>query len=106
MDPSTPSATKPIVGDWYRRRGGELFEVVAVDDDDGTIEVQHFDGTVEELDFDSWGEQWEDALLEAAEAPEDWTGSVDIEPEDSEDKNEVNSEQQWLSPLDYLDQSR
>jgi hypothetical protein len=106
MDPSTPSAPKPIVGDWYRRRGGELFEVVAVDDDDGTIEVQHFDGTVEELDFDSWGEQWEDALLEAAEAPEDWTGSVDIEPEDSEDKNEVNSEQQWLSPLDYLDQSR
>ncbi len=106
MEAPTPIAPKPIVGAWYRRQGGVLFEVVAVDEDDGTIEVQHFDGTVEELDFDSWDEQWEDSLLETAEAPEDWTGSVDIEPEDTEDKNEVNSEQQWLSPLDYLDQSR
>lgn len=106
MDTPTPSAPKPIVGDWYRRQRGELFEVVAIDDDDGTIEIQHFDGTVEELDFDAWDDQWEDALIEAAEAPEDWTGSVDMEPEDTEDINEVNSEQQWLSPLDYLDQSR
>lgn len=99
-------APRPIVGNWYRRRSGETFEVVAVDEDDGTIEVQHFDGTVEEFDFEAWDDQWEDALLEAAEPPEDWTGSVDMEPDDSEEPNEVSSEQQWLSPLDYLDQSR
>jgi len=98
-------APTPIVGDWYRRTGGELFEVVAVDEEDGTIEVQHFDGTVEELDIESWNDQWEDALLEAAEAPEDWTGSVDVEPEDVDDNDELNSERQWLSPLDYFDQS-
>ena len=98
---------RPVVGDWYRRRSGEKFEVVAVDEDDGTIEVQHFDGTVEEFDFDSWEEQWEEALLEAAEPPEDWTGSVDVEPEDSEETTDLNGERQWLSPLDYLDdQSR
>jgi hypothetical protein len=100
-------APKPIVGDWYRRTSGELFEVVAVDEEDGTIGVQHFDGTVEEFDFDSWNEHWEDSMLEAAEPPEDWTGSVDVEPEDVEETGEPNSErQQWLSPLDYFDQSR
>ncbi len=97
---------RPVVGAWYRRRSGEKFEVVAVDEDDGTIEVQHFDGTVEEVDFDSWDEQWEEAQLEASEPPEDWTGSVDVEPEDSEEPNDANGERQWLSPLDYLDQSR
>jgi hypothetical protein len=99
-------APRPIVGDWYRRRSGETFEVVAVDEDDATIEVQHFDGTVEEFDFDSWEEQWEDALLEAAEPPEDWTGSVDVEPEDGEETNDANPDRQWLSPLDYFDQTR
>ena len=92
----------PVVGNWYARSGGDSFEVVAIDRDDSTIELQYFDGTIEELDFD----EWRDEEIVAASPPEDWTGSVDIEPEDSEDKNEVNSEQQWLSPLDYLDQSR
>lgn len=99
-------APTPIVGEWYRRSNGELFEVVAIDEEDGTIEVQQFDGTVEELDFDAWEDQWEESLLEAAEPPEDWTGSVDIEPEDTEETNENASERQWLSPLDYLDESR
>lgn len=99
------NAPTPVVGAWYRRAGGELFEVVAVDEDDYTIDVQHFDGTVEELDFDSWEEQWEENQIEAAEAPEDWTGSVDVEPEDAEDNStDFNGgDRQWLSPLDYLD---
>jgi Family of unknown function (DUF6763) len=105
MEGRAPNTPTPVVGDWYRRQGGELFEIVAIDEDDGTIEVQHFDGTVEELDFESWDDQWQEALLEAAEAPEDWTGSVDVEPEDVEDNDELNSERQWLSPLDYFDQS-
>jgi hypothetical protein len=100
------NAPIPMVGDWFRRSGGELFEVVAVDEDDATIEVQHFDGTVEEIDFDSWDEQWEEAQIEAAEAPEDWTGSVDVEPEDTEQTSDSNSERQWLSPLDYFDDQR
>ena len=43
----------PVVGDWYRHNGA-LFEVVAIDRDDGTVEVQHFDGTLEEFDLDTW----------------------------------------------------
>ena len=78
------TAPHPGIGDWYRLNGGELFEVVAVDDDDGTIELQYFDGTVEEMDREDWEAQWDDGALEAAEAPEDWSGSVDIEPGDAD----------------------
>ena len=51
------TSPSPVVGDWYRRPGGALFEVVAIDRDDATVEVQHFDGTLEEVDLESWEEQ-------------------------------------------------
>ena len=76
------ASPQPAIGDWYRLNGGSLFEVVALDDDDGTIEIQYFDGTVEEMDIEDWDTQWDDGALEAAEAPEDWSGSVDVEPDD------------------------
>ncbi len=47
---------RPIVGEWYRGGTNELFEVVAIDAQDQTIEIQYFDGTVAEMDFDSWNE--------------------------------------------------
>src|ERR1700674_2861419 len=74
----TMATPQPAIGDWYRLSGGALFEVVALDDDDGTIEIQYFDGTVEEMDIEDWETQWEDGGLEAAEAPEDWSGSGDV----------------------------
>jgi hypothetical protein len=77
------AAPQPSIGDWYRQKGGgALFEVVAHDDDDGTIEIQYFDGTVEEMDVEDWEAQWDDGALESAEPPEDWSGSVDVESED------------------------
>ena len=59
---------QPGIGDWYRLNGGALFEVVALDDDDGTIEIQYFDGTVEEMDIEDWVAQWDEGTLESAEA--------------------------------------
>lgn len=76
------SAPQPEVGSWYRQSSGQSFEVVAYDVDDGSIEIQYFDGTVEEMDIDDWAAQWEEGTLEGVEAPEDWTGSVDVEPEE------------------------
>jgi len=72
----------PAIGAWYCQSGGQLLEVVAVDEDAGTVEVQYFDGTVEEFDLEDWNEQWKSGALESAEAPEDWSGSVDVEGED------------------------
>ena len=79
------TSPSPVVGDWYRRPNGALFEVVAIDRDDATVEVQHFDGTLEEFELEAWDEQ----EFEEAQAPEDWTGSVDVEPEDYEADREV-----------------
>ena len=75
---------KPTIGNWYRIQGSDSFEVVAYDEDDGTIELQYFDGTVEEMDIEDWDAQWNDGALEAAEAPEDWSGSVDVEVSDED----------------------
>lgn len=98
-------APRPRIGDWYRSNGGELFEVVAVDDDDGTIDIQYFDGTVEEMDLEDWDAQWEDGLLEAAEPPEDWSGSVDVEAGDDDAPGESRGDDSTLraSSLDGLD---
>jgi hypothetical protein len=91
----------PVIGQWYRRTGGDSFEVVAIDPDDRTIEIQYFDGTIEELDLDEWRQ---DEIV-AAEAPEDWTGSVDVEPEDTENEYEAEpvGRESWGDPLQALD---
>lgn len=86
------SLVKPIVGDWYQDREGELFEVVALDDDDQTIEVQFFDGTLQEFDASDWLAM----LPRIADAPEDWTGSMDVDDEDHDDESEPNSTPAWL----------
>jgi len=96
------TSPSPVVGDWYRRPGGALFEVVAIDRDDATVEVQHFDGTLEEFDLESWEEQ----DFEEAQAPEDWTGSVDVDAEDTEaERGEVTTGTTWTDPLTSLDRS-
>jgi hypothetical protein len=91
----------PVIGDWYRRPGGDSFEVVAIDPDDRTIEIQYFDGTIEELEVDEWIEE----QIEATEPPEDWTGSVDVEPEDTENEYEAEpgGNGAWGDPLQALD---
>lgn len=68
----------PVIGDWYRNITGEIYEVVAIDEDDGTVEIQYFDGSIEELDLDTWFE----TVFEPVEPPEDWSGPLDIERED------------------------
>lgn len=91
---------KPIVGEWYRGATNELFEVVAIDDHDETIEIQFFDGTVAEVDFDSWNEQLLDEMIETAGAPEDWSGAVDVEAEDLDREFEDLPRTAWSDPHD------
>ena len=91
----------PVIGEWYRRPGGESFEVVAIDRDDRTIEIQYFDGTVEELE----PEEWYEAGIETGDAPEDWTGSLDVDAEDTENEYEAEpgNARPWADPLQYVD---
>src|ERR1700676_4120627 len=94
------NAMKPIVGQWYRGVTNELFEVVAIDDGDETIEIQYFDGTVTEMDFDSWNEQLLDRMLDAADAPEDWSGAIDVEYEDLDRGLRGHARMAWSTPED------
>jgi len=67
------------IGHWYRPFGSmQLFEVVAIDEDDQSIEIQYFDGEIESLDFQSW---YYLAPQESA-PPEDWTGPYELESQD------------------------
>lgn len=91
---------KIIVGDWYRIGDDQPFEVVALDLDHETIEIQHFDGTVEEIDFDSWTEM----MPKPSAAPEDWSGAMDLEREDYGIEPETLRSDMRDSPLDHLDQ--
>ena len=89
----------PLVGHWYRQFNGALFEVVAVDEQDRTVELQHFDGTLDEIELESW----HNLLLETVGAPEDWSGSVDMDPDGYD--GEVLSELPcgWHDPLEFVD---
>jgi hypothetical protein len=102
---SQAMGAQPDIGEWYRIRGGDLLEVVAIDEDDGTIEVQHFDGTVEEMDLIDWEAQRAKGEIEEADAPEDWSGSVDVEgDEDTIAPNSgLDGEQRLAGGLDDLD---
>jgi DnaK suppressor protein len=68
------NAIEPAVGSWYQRMGsGQVFQVVAVDDDERLVEFQHYDGDLEEVALSEW-QSWD---LEVTDAPEDWTGPMD-----------------------------
>lgn len=91
----------PAIGRWYRRTNGQLFEVVAVDDDDETIELQFFDGTIDEVDRETWSK----LLIERVAPPEDWSGSVDMDPEDYSGREDGDFPAGYHDPLAFLDRS-
>jgi hypothetical protein len=87
----------PEVGSWFRIGEGKTFEVVAVDEKDRTVDIQHFDGTIEELDVEGWREM----AAEPIDAPEDWSGSMDVDTEDLPENEEKH--QDFDDPLDFVD---
>lgn len=91
---------EPSVGDWYKDEEGRSFEVVAVDEDEGSVEVQYFDGSLEEYDIEIWSE----LELEPIAPPEDWTGPFDdLERDDLGDTETPLRPEDWDGPWDNLD---
>lgn len=84
------SVIQPTIGSWYRFTGGDVFEIVALDEDDGTLELQYYDGTIEEMELDDWYGHCELREIEVAAAPEDWTGSVDVDPTEDDASSDAN----------------
>ena len=87
----------PIIGNWYRHLvKGQMFRIVAFDESEALIEVQHFDGDIEEVDLTAW----RGMDLEIAAAPEDWTGPVDdVERDDLGYSETAMSASDWSGPL-------
>ena len=94
---------EPVVGQWYRHLEKDYeFKVVAVDEDEGIVQIQYIDDEVEELDIDSWYE-WDiepilpyDKSIRTREAittddevdPESdrYADPLDDEPDDGDDE--------------------
>jgi hypothetical protein len=68
------------IGHWYRAlNDDQLFEVVAIDYDEQTIETQNFDGDISQIEFTGWKGLFP---IEIA-PPEDWTGPYEIDRDDT-----------------------
>ena len=93
------SNATPGIGEWFQNTNGESFEIVATDSSRGHIEVQYFDGTIGEIDLDLWVEQ----MFTPIAAPEDFSGSLDIEKQDYGIDLDDSSHLHWDNPLDTFE---
>jgi hypothetical protein len=88
-----PPHIDPTVGDWYQSHG-QLFEVIAIDEDDAIIEIQHADGDLEEMGMDDWATRCRAASLQQADPPED--------PHVVDDRHDEEPVQTGTSAMDEL----
>ncbi len=66
--------TDPIIGQWYKDVENNLtFKIVAIDEQDDSIDVQYFNGDIGEYDTDSWY----NSTFDFIEEPEDWSAPFD-----------------------------
>ncbi len=84
------------ISSWYQDlTTGAIFEVVALDEESGTIEYQHVDGEVGEFDLVTW----QQLPLLPAEAPEDWRSPYELNKEDSEYYDQDIIPENWSGAL-------
>ena len=90
----TPS---PVVDNWYHYgEKAQKFLVTAIDEHTDSVEIQYFDGTLDEIDLSVWYAM----DVEPVEAPEDWTGPVDMDDLSSIDAEM--SADDWEAPYDEV----
>ena len=92
---------RPAVGRWYQdTERGLLFEVVACDFDDETVEIQHLEGEIEEFDLDTWRE----LPIRPVAEPEDWRNGYELSSEDALDPDvPLHPDEDWSGAIDKLD---
>ncbi len=91
----------PQIGEWYQYPSGESFEVVAINEQGGTVQVQHYDGTIEELDLFAW--DMRDTV--PAAPPDNWSGSLDMDPQEFKEGDEPNLDEEWLDDIADFEQN-
>jgi hypothetical protein len=93
----------PIIGSWYKDVENNLtFKIVAIDDNDDSIEVQYFNGDIGEFDNDSWYTSTFDII----EDPEDWSapyGDMELDDLGYSDTDEHKRNADDMGIDDYFD---
>ncbi len=96
-----PMYEEPVVGAFYEdlEEDGRTFEVLAFDENDGTIEIQYGDGTTDEIDLDDWYgmdleqlESDEDDDEDDADDSDAADDDTDLDDDDELDENEEEEE--------------
>ena len=91
---------RPVVGNWYQEtEQGSIFEVVAYDEEEQTVEIQHLDGEVEEYELDTWREM----TITGIEPPEDWRSGFELAQEDAELADEPRHPEDWSGALNQIE---
>jgi hypothetical protein len=69
-----PTEALPSIDNWYQDiESGRTFQVIAVDEENDSIEVQFYNGDIGEFDFGSW----RDSAIIPIEPPEDASAPFD-----------------------------
>ncbi|WP_024460335.1 DUF6763 family protein [Marinimicrobium sp. LS-A18] len=90
----------PSIGAWYfDREDQQVFEVVALDEQQGTIEVQYLDGAIGEFDLETWPQ----LPLVPAAAPEDSEAAYELSQEDRWNDDDVLVPDSWNNPLNDIE---
>ena len=91
----------PIIGNWYCHLDkGQRFLVVAIDEKTETVGVQNFDGNLDEYEMENWYQ----LKIEPCEAPENWSGPLDVgNVEDLGTNITDTKDSDWDEPLDVFE---
>lgn len=90
----------PDIGCWYKdQEYGYIFEVVATDISQNSIEIQHFSGEIEELDMESWFER----DIRVIPPPEDYSGPYELSREDLGYSDDAFRPEDWSGPLSDIE---
>lgn len=90
----------PTIGQWFQDQSNrQLFEVVATEHDEGTVQIQYLDGEIADLSVESWAE----LSLRPAAAPEDWRSAFELDKNDAMDPDAALQPNQWDDPLSHIE---
>lgn len=90
----------PNVGDWYKNQEYDsIFEVVAYDEPDESVEIQYFAGEIEEFDLETWFE----LDLKPIPEPEDCSGPFELSEDELGYSDEPKHPEDWSGPLSDLE---
>ncbi len=90
----------PRIDQWYAHLDkGQRFYVIAVDEQEETVEVQYFDADIEEFSL----EEWRELKIELSEEPENFTGALDIAEQDDLGTEITDTKpEDWAEPGEYF----